>query len=40
MILDEELALPHYGGMALIGLGLLAIDGRLAGRLRRKDEIG
>lgn len=34
LILDEELALRHYAGMAVIGLGLLAIDGRLAGRLR------
>ena len=35
LILDEELALRHYAGMAFIGLGLLAIDGRLAGRVRR-----
>ena len=39
LILDEELALRHYAGMALIGLGLLAIDGRLAGRLRRQGKI-
>ncbi|WP_375596119.1 DMT family transporter [Algihabitans albus] len=29
LILNEELTLRHYAGMALIALGLLAIDGRL-----------
>ena len=28
-ILDEELALPHYAGMVLGGIGLAAIDGRV-----------
>ncbi len=39
LILDEELTLRHYAGMAFIGLGLLAIDGRLAGWLRRLGKI-
>ncbi len=34
LVLGEELALRHYAGMGLIGIGLLAIDGRLAVRLR------
>lgn len=29
LILDEQIALRHFAGMALIGLGLAAIDGRL-----------
>lgn len=33
-ILGEDLALRHYAGMGLIGIGLLAIDGRIAERLR------
>ncbi|MBI3199870.1 MAG: DMT family transporter [Rhodospirillales bacterium] len=32
--LGEHLELRHYAGMALIGLGLAAIDGRIAARLR------
>lgn len=40
LILDEELTLRHYAGMTFIGLGLLAIDGRLAGRLRRYSRFG
>lgn len=36
VFLDEVLAPRHYLGMALIGLGLLVIDGRLAAGLRRK----
>lgn len=40
LILDEELTLRHYAGMALIALGLLAIDGRLAGWLRHDSKIG
>jgi len=34
VFLDEELASRHYVGMALILAGLIAIDGRLARRLR------
>lgn len=33
-VLDEHLTLRHTAGMALIGLGLAAIDGRLGRRLR------
>ena len=32
--LGERLELRHFAGMALIGLGLAAIDGRIAARLR------
>jgi len=32
LVLGEQLAPRHFGGMALIGLGLAAIDGRLLGR--------
>lgn len=32
LVLGEELSARHYGGMALIGLGLAAIDGRLIHR--------
>lgn len=35
LILGEDLASRHYAGMALIGIGLVVIDGRLAERLRR-----
>jgi len=35
MVLDEVLAMDHMLGMALIGSGLLAIDGRLWKRMRR-----
>jgi drug/metabolite transporter (DMT)-like permease len=36
MLLGERLAIRHFGGLALIGLGLAAIDGRLpAAALRR-----
>jgi drug/metabolite transporter (DMT)-like permease len=34
LILDERLELRHFAGMALIGLGLAAIDGRLFSRGR------
>lgn len=33
LVLGEELALRHYVGMGLIGIGLLAIDGRIRDRL-------
>jgi drug/metabolite transporter (DMT)-like permease len=33
-VLGERLELHHFAGMALIGLGLAAIDGRIAARLR------
>ena len=36
LILDETLAPLHVAGMALIGLGLIAIDGRALGWLRRR----
>ena len=41
-VLGEHLAPRHYAGMALIGCGLAAIDGRLlrAGRIRRIDPPG
>lgn len=35
VVLGEELALRHVAGLALIALGLAAIDGRLLRRLRR-----
>ena len=35
-ILGERLEPEHLAGMALIGLGLAAIDGRLLKRLRRR----
>ncbi len=35
LILGEQLALRHYGGMILIGIGLLAIDGRVLGFLTK-----
>jgi drug/metabolite transporter (DMT)-like permease len=35
VFLGERLALAHFLGMALIGSGLVAIDGRLANRLQR-----
>jgi drug/metabolite transporter (DMT)-like permease len=34
-VLGERLALKHFVGMALIGLGLAAIDGRLLAAMRR-----
>ena len=34
LVLGERLAMNHYAGLALIGLGLIAIDGRLWRRLR------
>lgn len=34
LVLDETLALRHLAGMALIGIGLAAIDGRLLRRRR------
>lgn len=36
LFLGETLQWPHYAGMALIGAGLLAIDGRVAGLFRRR----
>ncbi|WP_320179077.1 DMT family transporter [Roseovarius pacificus] len=39
-ILGEDLALRQYAGMGLIGIGLLAIDGRIAERLRRSSGAG
>jgi len=33
-VLGERLAARHFGGMALIGVGLAAIDGRIARLLR------
>jgi drug/metabolite transporter (DMT)-like permease len=35
-LLGERLAPQHFAGMALIGLGLAAIDGRLPRLLRRR----
>lgn len=35
LILGEELAPRHFAGLALIACGLMVIDGRLAGALRR-----
>lgn len=40
LILGEELAARHYAGMGLIGIGLLAIDGRIVERLHGKGETG
>jgi drug/metabolite transporter (DMT)-like permease len=36
LVLGETLALRHYVGMALIGAGLAAIDGRTAGLIARR----
>lgn len=36
LILGERLGPGHYAGLAIIALGLLAIDGRLLARLRRQ----
>ncbi|MBR0960418.1 DMT family transporter [Bradyrhizobium japonicum] len=36
LFLGEVLAFRHYAGMALIGAGLLAIDGRVFDRIRRQ----
>jgi len=36
VFLDEQLAPKHFAGMGLIGLGLLAIDGRLVDWLRSR----
>lgn len=35
LVLGEQLAMRHFAGMVLIGLGLLAIDGRLWRRLKK-----
>jgi drug/metabolite transporter (DMT)-like permease len=40
LVLGEQLAARHFTGMALIALGLAAIDGRLVARLRRHTIIG
>lgn len=40
LILGEQLALRHYAGMGLIGIGLLAIDGRIVDRLSKNGEAG
>lgn len=37
LVLGEHLAPRHFAGMALIGLGLAAIDGRLLARFRRPE---
>lgn len=37
LFLGEAMAPRQFGGMALIGLGLAAIDGRVLGSLRRQD---
>jgi drug/metabolite transporter (DMT)-like permease len=39
LILGEQLALKHFAGMGLIGIGLIAIDGRLIDRLCKILEI-
>lgn len=36
LVLGEALALRHYAGMGLIGIGLLAIDGRIGNQLTGK----
>lgn len=36
LVLGEQLAPRHFVGMAVIGLGLLLIDGRIAARLRAR----
>jgi len=36
LVLDEVLLREHFIGMALIGVGLAAIDGRLSRMIRRK----
>jgi drug/metabolite transporter (DMT)-like permease len=36
LVLGEQLAIRHFAGMAVIGLGLLLIDGRLVARLRAR----
>lgn len=33
LILGEQLTLQHYAGMGRIGIGLLAIDGRIVDQL-------
>jgi drug/metabolite transporter (DMT)-like permease len=38
LVLGERLDAKHFAGMALIGAGLLAIDGRVFARLRRAGE--
>ena len=35
LVLDEHLALRHFLGMAMIGLGLASVDGHLGAVLRR-----
>ena len=40
LVLGEELAPRHSAGMGLIGLGLLAIDGRIRAWLRRAGGAG
>ena len=35
LVLDEQLAAKHFAGMALIGLGLALIDGRIFGPFRK-----
>jgi drug/metabolite transporter (DMT)-like permease len=39
LVLGERLSLPHFLGMALIGVGLAAIDGRLLRLIRRPSAI-
>lgn len=40
LVLSEQLSAPHFLGMALIGTGLAAIDGRLLRLVRRAPAIG
>jgi drug/metabolite transporter (DMT)-like permease len=40
LVLGERLSLPHFLGMALIGAGLAAIDGRLLRLVRRPSPVG
>ena len=40
VVLGETLRLQHFAGMALIGLGLVAIDGRLLRYRRIQDRVG
>jgi len=39
LLLDERLTGSQFGGMALIGLGLAAVDGRLLRRWRRRTSV-
>jgi len=39
IILDEQIATQHIAGMGFIGLGLIAIDGRLFGKIGLRDKM-